>query len=195
MYASIYIYIYIIYIYIYCHPQTDCFVLSELFSVARLVGHSKTGSKPIQLYVRLSLGPLGQQAYHVWLRESLRYLCSNSSSRLFTFLYPIGYQSAQFFRRDLHYASGGRKFLHQNAQPPWGSVYIYIYIEREREWENGLFFKLVVPSFQLIVGKDDLCTVINIIIILLLHSSYWSLNGKSFSQQRPNSLLEIPAFV
>ena len=31
-----YIYIYI-YIYIYCHPQTDCFVLSELFSVARHV--------------------------------------------------------------------------------------------------------------------------------------------------------------
>ena len=30
-----------IYIYIYCHPQTDCFVLSELFSVARHVGRSK----------------------------------------------------------------------------------------------------------------------------------------------------------
>ena len=63
-----------LYIYIYCHPQTDCFVLSELFSVARHVGRSKPGSKPIQLYVRLSLRPLGQQAYHVWLRELLRYL-------------------------------------------------------------------------------------------------------------------------
>ena len=40
-----------IYIYIYCHPQTDCFVLSELFSVARHVGRLKLGSKPIQLYV------------------------------------------------------------------------------------------------------------------------------------------------
>ena len=42
------IYIYI-YIYIYCHPQTDCFVLSRLFSV---VGHpkcSKPGSKPVRL--------------------------------------------------------------------------------------------------------------------------------------------------
>ena len=38
-----------IYIYIYCHPQTDCFVLSELFSVARHVGRSKPRSKPIQL--------------------------------------------------------------------------------------------------------------------------------------------------
>ena len=34
------VYIYI-YIYIYCHPQTDCFVLSELFSVARPAGRSK----------------------------------------------------------------------------------------------------------------------------------------------------------
>ena len=121
-----YIYIYI-YIYIYCHPQTDCFVQSELFTVARHVGRSKAGSKPIQLYVKLSLWPLSQQAYHVWLRELLRYLCTNSSSHLFTFLYPIGYQSAQFFRRALHYASGGWKFLHQSAQPPWESVYIVIH--------------------------------------------------------------------
>ena len=54
-----------LYIYIYCHPQTDCFVISELFSVARHVRRSKPGSKPIQLYIRLSLRPLGQQAYHV----------------------------------------------------------------------------------------------------------------------------------
>ena len=62
----IYIYIYIyIYLYIYCHPQTSCFVVSQLFSVARHVEGLKPGSKPAQLYVRLSIGPLGQQAYHV----------------------------------------------------------------------------------------------------------------------------------
>ena len=60
-------------------------------------------------------------------KEFSRYLCSNSSSHLFTFLYPIGYRSAQFFRSALHYANGGRKFLHQSAQPPWGSVYIVIH--------------------------------------------------------------------
>ena len=54
-----------IYTYVYCHPQTDCFVLPELFSVARHVGRLKPGSKPIQLYVRLSIRPLGQKAYHV----------------------------------------------------------------------------------------------------------------------------------
>ena len=47
--------------YIYCHPQPDCFVLSELFSVARHAGRSKPRSKPVQLYVRLSLRPLGHR--------------------------------------------------------------------------------------------------------------------------------------
>ena len=62
-----------------------------------------------------------------WLREFLRYLFSNSSSsRLFTFLYLIGYQSAQFFRRALHFASGSRQFHHQSAQPPWRSVYCHL---------------------------------------------------------------------
>ena len=30
--------------------------------------------------------------------------------------------------RQLRRWSGGRKFLHQSAQPPWGNVYVYIYI-------------------------------------------------------------------
>ena len=59
---NIYIYIYI---YIYSHPQTDCFILSELFSVARPAGRSKPGLKPVQLYVRLSFRPVGHLADHV----------------------------------------------------------------------------------------------------------------------------------
>ena len=54
-----------IYVYIYCHPQTDCFVVSQLFSVARHIGLLQLGSKPAQLYVTLSLLPLSQQANHV----------------------------------------------------------------------------------------------------------------------------------
>ena len=50
---------------IYSHPQTDCFVRSELFSVAIHAGRSKPGSRPVQLYVRLSFKPLGHQADHV----------------------------------------------------------------------------------------------------------------------------------
>ena len=52
-----------IYIYIYCHPQT----VSLYHSVARHVGRLKLGSKAAQLYVRLSIRPLGQQSYHVSL--------------------------------------------------------------------------------------------------------------------------------
>ena len=55
--VCMYIYIYID---IYCHPQTDCFVVSQLFSMARYVGRLKLGSKPAQLYVRLSIIPLSQ---------------------------------------------------------------------------------------------------------------------------------------
>ena len=62
--SNLYICIYI-YIYIYCHPQTDCFVVSQLFSVARRVGRLKLGSKPAQRYVRLYITPLSQKAYPI----------------------------------------------------------------------------------------------------------------------------------
>ena len=64
----IYIYRYIlvyIYIYIYCHPQIDCFIVLQLFRVARHVGCLKLGSKPTQLSVRLVIIPHNQQASHI----------------------------------------------------------------------------------------------------------------------------------
>ena len=59
-----YIYIYI-YICIYCHPQKDCFVVSQFFRVARHIGRFKLGWKPTQLYVRLSIIPLSHQLTYV----------------------------------------------------------------------------------------------------------------------------------
>ena len=53
------------YIYIYNVIHTQTFVLSELFSVARHAGRPKPGSKPVQLYVRLSFEPIGHQADYV----------------------------------------------------------------------------------------------------------------------------------
>ena len=65
MYVSHIAMIWLWYIYIYCHTLTNCFVVSQLFSVARQIGILKLGSKPAQLYVRLSIIPLRQQANHV----------------------------------------------------------------------------------------------------------------------------------
>ena len=55
--------------YIYSHPQVDCFVPSELFSVARHAVRSKPGSKPIQLYVRLSLS--SPMAREIWAQSQV----------------------------------------------------------------------------------------------------------------------------
>ena len=103
-----------IYMNIYCHPQIDCFVVSRLFSVARHVRRLKLGSKPAQLYVRLSIIPLSLQANHVSSGIIRHYVIA------FVCLHfcLTGYQSAQFIRRALHYASGSRKFLCQSAQSP-----------------------------------------------------------------------------
>ena len=62
LFNQIYIYILFNQVYIYCHPQTDCIVVSQLFSLARHVGGSEMGSKPAQLYVRLNILPISYQA-------------------------------------------------------------------------------------------------------------------------------------
>ena len=57
---------------IYSHPQTDCFLLSELLSVSRHAGRSKPGSKPIQLNVTLSALVARATSAPRWLRGFLR---------------------------------------------------------------------------------------------------------------------------
>ena len=119
---------------IYCLPQTDCFVVSQLFSVGRHIGRLKLGLNPVQLCLWLSIIPLSQQANHVRLviirHEVVAFVCLH--------LYLAVYQRAQFVRRALHYASDSHTFLHQIAQPSWGSIYCHIYsvIRRGCMW-NG----------------------------------------------------------
>ena len=108
-----------IYIYIYSLLQTDCFVVSQFFGVASQVGRLKLGSKPTQLFVRFSIIPLSQQMNHV-SSGIIRHFVATFVCLHFCL---TGYQSAQFVRRALHYASGSRKILRQSAQPPWVSVY------------------------------------------------------------------------
>ena len=67
--------------------------VSQIFSVARHVGHLKLGSKPAQLYVRLSIRPLGQQAYHVG-KGIIRYYVATAASA-FVCLHFIPYRTPE----------------------------------------------------------------------------------------------------
>ena len=49
----------------YIYILSDCFVVSQLFRVAKHVARLKLGSKPTQLFIRLSIIPLSQQMNHV----------------------------------------------------------------------------------------------------------------------------------
>ena len=45
--------------------STDCFIVSQLFNVARHIECLKLGSKPTQLYIRLSILLLSPQATYI----------------------------------------------------------------------------------------------------------------------------------
>ena len=79
----------------YSHPQTDS------FSVARHAGRSKPGSKPVQLYVRISFRHVGHQADDFCYGNFKVFILATAAAAaafVYIFLYPIGYQSAQFER-------------------------------------------------------------------------------------------------
>ena len=113
-----------IYIYIYCHPQTDCFVVSQLFSVAKYVGRLKLGSKPAQLYVRLSIRPLGQQAYYVG-KGIIRYYVATAAA-VFVCLHFIPYRIPECSIRSKSFALCKRlpKIHSPEYSTPMGGVYI-----------------------------------------------------------------------
>ena len=80
-----------IYIYIYCHPQTDCFIVSQLISVARHAGWLKLQLKPTQLYVRLSILPLSLQATNISLgiirHYVVAFVCLHFALYLYIYIY------------------------------------------------------------------------------------------------------------
>ena len=117
-----------IYIYIYSHPQTDCFVQSEHFSVASHVGRSKPGSKSFQLYVRLCLRPLGQQAYRIWLREFLRYYVITAAAICLHFYTLSAARGLNSFEELCIMRAADENSFTRVLNPHWGGLYIYIYI-------------------------------------------------------------------
>ena len=70
------------YINVYCHPQTVCFVISQLFRAARHAGRFKLGSQTAYLYPRLCILPL---SYFDDLRQQGNFYTFCVSFRLFPF--------------------------------------------------------------------------------------------------------------
>ena len=137
----------------HCHPQTDCFVISQLISVAKHVGRLKLESKPAQIYVRLSIIPINQQANYVSSGIIRHYVVA------FVCLHfcLTGYQSAQFIRRALYYTSGSRKFPRQGAQPScesiWWKVHMITHV-----YSFWFFFYQYGPQGELYWKVDLICS-------------------------------------
>ena len=73
-------------IYIYIVIQTDCFVLSELLSVARHAGRPNPGSKPVQLYARLSFNT--NTHIHIYID---RYMYIHAYIYIYIYIYIYKY--------------------------------------------------------------------------------------------------------
>ena len=150
-----------VYIYIYSHPQTDCFVLSELFSVARQVTRSKTVSKPIQLYVRLSLRPLGQQAYHVWLREFLRHYVVTAAA-VCLHLYTLSASRVLSSFEELCILRAAAENSFTRVLNPHGGAYIYI-----------LFLLYLLILYFFLRFQPFLSSALHFISLELMISAWW----------------------
>ena len=131
----------ILYIYIYSHPQTDCFILSELFSVARHAGRSKPGSKPVQLYVRLCYRPLGHQADHVGKGNFKVFLFLETAAAAFVYIFFYTLLATRvlnsFEELCITLAAAGNSFARELN--PHGGAYIYIYMyvyANVQRWKN-----------------------------------------------------------
>ena len=136
VYICIYIYIYI-YAYIFCHPHTDCFVVSQLFSVARHVGRLKLETKLAQHYVRLSIRPLSQQAYYVG-KGIIRYYVATAAA--FVCLYSVPYRIPECSIRSKSFTLCERqpKIPSPECSTPMGErIYIFIYRQSVSLYHNS----------------------------------------------------------
>ena len=76
-----------IYIYIVIHRQTFRSIRTLPCGWTRRT--LEPGSKPVQLYVRLNLRPLGQQAYHVGKGIFLRYYVATAAASVCLHFYTL----------------------------------------------------------------------------------------------------------
>ena len=109
--------------------------------MARHVGRSKLGSKPVQHHVRLSLRPLGQQAYHIGYRNILKVLlCSKCVLR--------GYKNKINFNFFLN-------SVIRNVTPTWSQTLAAQHLDQHTHtqkisslWWNVLFTLISLEIFS-----------------------------------------------
>ena len=71
-----------------CHAQTDCFIVSRLFNVARHTGRFKLGSKPAQIYIYIYTVRQEQHKDVACCFEQIQETITNKN-KLYGFLPPI----------------------------------------------------------------------------------------------------------
>ena len=85
------------------HPQTDYFVVTQLFNVIRHLWYFKLGLKPAQVYVRLSIIPLSHQSNKHHL-GNYKALCSSFRFYILPFRLPkCTIYSKSFTLHEWHY--------------------------------------------------------------------------------------------
>ena len=126
LYFCPWIYIYI-YIYIDCHLQTDCFVVSQLFSVPWQAGRFKLESRPTQLYVRQSIIPHTPQSTYVSLRIIKHYV---AAFVCWHFALPDTREPKSFEEFCITRVAAINSFARElnPGRKEGASIYIYIYI-------------------------------------------------------------------
>ena len=86
--------------YIYCHPQTDCFVVSQLFSVARHMKHSMDPCVGvyIYIYIYIYIHTYTHKGYSENLFISMYFTWKDTRSNLYVYIFACEEQEpAQYF--------------------------------------------------------------------------------------------------
>ena len=111
-------------IYIYSHPQTDCYVVSRLFNVARQARFPKLGSKPGWLKRQSEILPLSHEETSASEGNFNAYI-----TFVLFYIYPLnGYRELNSFEEPCFTLVATITSLTRELNPTGVGEHIYIYI-------------------------------------------------------------------
>ena len=110
----------------YCYAQTDCFLVSQLFSVARYMRHTKPGSKTHLTLRQTDYIPLSQASNSTSVRE-----LTHIDQISFVYIFALSDADLLNSFEDLCITwMATILFFHQRTQPPLGEAYILSHTDR-----------------------------------------------------------------